>query len=166
MTEDIFIKNYYFYGKHGRQIDELKNEKLFKRLMDVYLVAPIIGFIYKRNSPKDKSDESKNILTETLIKEVEKIKYNYRLIMLLDEEYESDFNKRVDKAFRYIGGEKSLKDFERFNSYVRGGIEILYENIIEKSPTQDDYIKNYYEFIKKFQAVYNEDIQDLTTLYK
>lgn len=166
MTEDIFIKNYYFYGKHGKQIEELKNEKLFKRLIDVYLVAPIIGFIYERTSVRDKSDESKNILTETLIKEVEKIKYNYQLIMLLDEEYEPDFNKRVDKAFKYIGNEKSLEDFERFNSYVRGGIEILYENIIEKSPTKDDYIKNYYEFMEEFQAVYNKEIKDLTTLYE
>ena len=66
----------------------------------------------------------------------------------------------MDKAFRYF----DEKDLEVFNSYVRGGIEVLYEEIIKKSPTSENYIENFYKFIDEFQAVYGE--KDCETIFK
>ena len=54
----------------------------------------------------------------------------YRLIMLLDKEHEADFNERINKAFRYYDSEKAVVDEELFESYVRGGVDVLYENCL------------------------------------
>lgn len=170
MTEEFFKRDYIISGTHAQQLIDLKNDKeegveeenkkLFNRNIDIFLLAPMVGFIYKRKVEKDKSIDEKNkkvtINSSQLINEKEKIEYNYQLIMLLDDRYEPDFNKRVDKAFRYF----SDNDLELFNSYVRGGIEILYEKIIQISPTSEYYITNFYKFIDEFQSVYNKDINE------
>ena len=76
---------------------------------------------------------------------------------MLDKEYEPVFDKRVDKAFRDIyaeekpsiqrskgekptakGSPKNKKDFERFNDYVRGGVEIIYEHVLGKPVASDE----------------------------
>ena len=168
MNEEFFKRDYFIYGEHSRQLVALKNDraeeenkKLFNRNLDIFLLAPIVGFIYRRKAERDKNAELKTTINSTqLISEKERIEYNYQLIMLLDEKNEEDFNKRVDKAFRYF----DEKDLEVFNSYVRGGIEVLYEEIIKKSPTSENYIENFYKFIDEFQAVYGE--KDCETVFK
>ncbi|NME35033.1 MULTISPECIES: hypothetical protein [Fusobacterium] len=174
MEKDIFLSQYVFTGTHAEKVIELtkvynseKNLKLFDRVLDVYLLAPIVGFIYKRKSEKEKGNLEKSIFSETLSGEIEKIKYNYRLIMLLDNKYEPDFNKRADKAFRYIGSEKSKEDFALYNSYVRGGVDVLYEKLVENTKTPDDYVNKIYEFFEEFQEVYNKNINknDFKTLF-
>ena len=168
MNEEFFKRDYFIYGEHSRQLTALKNDraeeedkKLFNRNLDIFLLAPIVGFIYRRKAEKDKNTEPKTTINSSqLINEKERIEYNYQLIMLLDEKNEEDFNKRVDKAFRY----SDEKDLELFNSYVRGGIEVLYEEIIKKSPTSENYIENFYKFIDEFQAVYGE--KDCETIFK
>lgn len=165
MTEEFFKRDYIISGTHAQQLIDLKNDKeeveeenkkLFNRNIDIFLLAPIVGFIYKRKAERDKNTNKSTINTTQLIAEKERIEYNYQLIMLLDDKYEPDFNKRVDKAFRYF----SDNDLELFNSYVRGGIEILYEKIIQISPTSESYIPNFYKFIDEFQSVYNKDINE------
>lgn len=165
MIEDIFLKPYNFTGIHSIKVNELKkmyNEedglRLFNRIVDIYLLAPIVGFIYRRKSFKDTGEERTSIFSDVLIKEAEKIKYNYRLIMLLDDKYEPDFNKRLDKAFKYIGSEEAKEDFELYNSYVRGGVDILYKNLIENSKSPDDCINKIYDFFVEYQEIYNKDV--------
>ena len=51
-----------------------------------------------------------------------------------DEEYEPDEEDRINKAFRVMG--KDPKDMERFDSYVRGGVDVLYEKIIPRSDSE------------------------------
>lgn len=41
-----------------------------------------------------------------------------------------DEEKRIDKAFRHYGQDPA--DEERFDSYVRGGIDVLYEKLVEE----------------------------------
>lgn len=60
--------------------------------------------------------------------------FNFRLIMLLDKQYEPDEDKRIDKAFRHMG--ENPADEERFDSYVRGGVDVLYEKLIEEQLTR------------------------------
>lgn len=168
MNEEFFKRDYIISGKHGQQAVELKNDKdeqegvevdskkLFNRNIDIFLLAPIVGFIYNRSVEKDNDTDLKKVTINSsqLINEKDRIEYNYQLIMLIDEKYEPDFNKRVDKAFKY----STPEDLERFNSYIRGGIEILHEKIIKSSPTSEYYIDKFYEFIDEFQSVYNKDI--------
>ena len=86
----------------------------------------------------------------------EELLFNFRLIMLLDEEYEPDEDKRIDKAFRHTG--ENPTDEERFDSYVRGGIDVLYEKLIEGATSPDDYVSRLYDFVEEFYDRFNSTI--------
>ena len=161
----MFDKEYSFRGKHANYVIKLtaeyddKHHKLFNTNYDVYAIAPIIGFLYQRKAALDKnSAENTKIFAEKLIKEQQNLKFNYCLIMLLDEKHEADFNKRVDKAFRYYGQENAGSDEELYEDYVRGGVEVLYEKLIEPARSAEDYLKNLYDFLEEFDGRYNESI--------
>ena len=51
-----------------------------------------------------------------------------------------------------------FKDEERFDSYVRGGVDVLYEKLIEGASEPDDYVNKLYEFIEEFQDRFNSEI--------
>ena len=85
----------------------------------------------------------------------EELTFNFRLIMLLDKDYEPDEDKRIDKAFRHMGDDPA--DEERFNSYVRGGVDVLYEKLIEGASSLDDFISRLYDFIEEFHERFHEE---------
>lgn len=78
--------------------------------------------------------------------------------MLLDKQYEPDEDKRIDKAFRHMG--ENPADEERFDSYVRGGVDILYEKLIEGATDPEDYINNLFEFVEEFQDRFNSEVSN------
>lgn len=67
--------------------------------MDVYLLAPIVGFLYNRRSPVDKGASTTKIFTDILLKYQKELEFNYRLIMLLDEEHEADLKNVSIRRF-------------------------------------------------------------------
>ena len=69
--------------------------------------------------------------------------------------YEPDEDKRIDKAFRHMGNDPA--DEERFDSYVRGGVDVLYEKLIEGASSPDDFISHLYDFIEEFQERFHEE---------
>jgi hypothetical protein len=160
----VFDKEYSFRGSHAEKVIQLtadfdKNRnKLFKRNLDVYIMAPIIGFLYGRKSDLDRGSETTKIFPEQLHNEQTTLQFNYRLIMLLDKNHESDFEERVNKAFRYYGSEKASSDELLYEQYVRGGVDILHEKLIKTAKTEEDYLKNLYDFIEEFDERYNQSI--------
>ncbi len=176
----MFDRQYRFRGRHAEEVDRLtgvfditSNAKLFERNVDVYINAPLIGFLYGRTAELDNSKNpetgqvyNQNVMGDRVIYSSEELMFNFRLIMLLDKQYEIDPNKRIDKAFRNMG--EDPKDEERFDSYVRGGVDVLYEKLIENSETPDDYINHLYDFIDEFQEKFNSEIseEDLIALCK
>lgn len=68
----------------------------------------------------------------------------------------NDEGRRINKAFRHMG--EDFADEERFDSYVRGGIDVLYEKLIEETSTPEDYANNLYDFLEEFQEKFNEDV--------
>lgn len=160
----MFDKEYSFRGRHCEYVIKLtaefdaKKHKLFATNYDVYAIAPIIGFLYGRKAELDKSGDSTKIFPDKLMKEQQNLLFNYRLIMILDQKHESDFNERLNKAFRYYGSEKASPDEELYESYVRGGVEVLYEKLIANATNEDDYLKNLYDFLEEFDERYNETV--------
>lgn len=179
----MFDKDYTFKGKHAkyvkdltRIVDESTNMSIFKRNFDVYRVAPIIGFRYKRKSTIDNSTELEaKMSTQIIHRNRDTLMYAYKLITLLDEENEPDLDKRLDYVFRYDLDSYSLdteelnkkedlknnpefkelyekekimeKNLQNFNEYVLGGVEVLYEKIIKNSEYTEDYLLNLREFL-------------------
>ncbi len=177
MEKKMFENEYSFRGTHALKVDKLTaklgdniSASIFERNIDIYITAPIIGFLYGRKAEIDKSTpDTAKIMGDRVIKSKEDLKYNYRLIMLLDTKHEQNADERINKAFRYIGSEKSIEDEKLFEDYVRGGIDVLYEKIMESAHTSEDYLKNLYDFLEEFDERYNEaissnDIADLCRL--
>lgn len=160
----MFDKEYSFRGKHCEYVIKLtaeydaKKHKLFATNYDVYAIAPVIGFLYGRKAELDKSGDSTKIFPDKLMKEQQNLLFNYRLIMILDKNHESDFNERLNKAFRYYGSEKAVSDEDLYESYVRGGVEVLYEKLIANATSEEDYLKNLYDFLEEFDERYNDSV--------
>ena len=168
----MFDKQYRFKGRHALRVDHLTNvfdvvskAKIFERNVDVYANAPLVGFLYGRLADPDdsKSPETgqiynQNVMGDRVIYSQEELLFNFRLIMLLDKQYEPDENKRIDKAFRHMG--EDPRDEERFDSYVRGGVDVLYEKLIEGAKNPEDYINKLYEFVDEFQDRFNSEVSN------
>lgn len=166
----MFDKQYRFKGIHAVRVDALTSvfddaskAKLFERNVDVYTNAPLVGFLYGRcadvddtKNPETNQVYNQNVMGDRVIYSQEELMFNFRLIMLLDKAYEPDEDKRIDKAFRHMGEDPA--DEERFDSYVRGGVDVLYEKLIEGVSAPEDYANNIYDFIEEFQEKFNEDV--------
>lgn len=166
----IFSGDYQFKGKHAERVSRLtadigkSTKSLFNRNLDVYILAPIIGFLYNRTAELDTNGKPTNVLYDAMSKELNTLWFNYRLIMLLDKKYEPEFDNRVDKAFRYYGKEQALPDEERYESFVRGGVDVLFEKLIEPSNTEEDYLNNLYDFMEEFEERYGQSTDEIVDL--
>ena len=165
----IFNDDYQFKGAHAEKVNRLTasfsgTNSLFNRNLDIYILAPIVGFLYNRTAALDASGKPANILYAAMSRELNALWFNYRLIMLLDKNHEPDFDKRVDKAFRYYGKEMAAPDEERYEEFVRGGVDVLYEKLIEPSNTEEDYLKNLFDFMEEFEDRYGQSSDEIVDL--
>lgn len=170
----MFDKQYRFFGSHAEKVnaltsifDEASKAKLFERNLDVYINAPLIGFLYKRKATRDRTDNGiapQNIFPEQMTNASDRSKYNLRLILLLDTEYEPDAEKRLDRAFRHLGQDDA--DLDLFDAYVLGGVEVLYEKLIAGGTDPSDYMGRMFDFLEEFHERFNEEIsnEDILTL--
>lgn len=165
----FFHEEYAFKGKHARYVKILKNS-LFNRNVDILILSPILGLVYNRKSNPDTTAENSEevptkIFAETMIRENSKILYNYRLCMLLSDEY-SDQEKR-DNAFKYYTGEDQdhmeefNKSIELYNSYILGGVEILYEIMLKNNTEYNGDSQNI-----KYQKKIISDVTEFISDYK
>ena len=166
----MFDKQYRFRGRHAVRVDELTSvfdsdskAKLFERNVDVYANAPLVGFLYGRTAEPDDTRNpetnqvyNQNVMGDRVIYSQEELLFNFRLIMLLDKEYEPDEDVRINKAFRNMGEDPA--DEARFDGYVRGGVDVLYEKLIEGVSSPDEYVMRLYDFVEEFQEKFNEEM--------
>ena len=155
----MFDKNYRLLGKHATYARFLKEDaKLFDTIISAYLNGAIWGLLYNRRAPVDKeSTDNANIMAEQFIEHHDKCRFVYRLVMLLDESSDLSTQRRIDRAFR-DDAEKEKPDYDAvmkdnmdvFHSYVRGGIEQLYEDFVTGCTSADDYIARIHEQINDF----------------
>lgn len=170
----MFEKNLYFKGKHATYMKELVakfssnfSQGIFSRNLDVYLLAPIVGKLYNRKGDVDSEiKDDTSIHTEQMNPVMDQLEFNYRTIILLENKESTNIEARIDKAFRYDRNPEKRADGDKiFEQYVLGGIEVLYEKLMEGTNNTDDYIKNIYEFISDFNRRYYEEI-DTQEIYK
>ena len=163
------MKDYFFTGEHAKKVKELtgsldeNNAKIFERNVDIYLIAPLIGFNYQVKSPiklnTNAREERVAINASQVIQNADARLFNYRLIMLLDENNEPEFESRINKAFReYVDPLES--DNELYESYLRGGIDILYDKIIKNASDKDSYLLNLYDFLEEFNHDFMNGLND------
>lgn len=124
----MFDKQYRFRGRHAIRVgqlvsvfDSVGKAKLFDRNVDIYVNAPLVGFLYGRRAeidmeknPENKQVYNENVMGDRVIQSQEELMFSFRLIMLLDSDYEPDKDARINKAFRSMGEDPG--DEERFDS--------------------------------------------------
>lgn len=132
-----FQRDVVFLGKHARYIDEMwtqervEEKDYFNRLYELYVLAGVVGLRMGRRAPLDASDGNKRTIQfGNLSTQRDKLEVLMKLVLLVDETSGLSNEDKVNRAFR---GPKSDEEFEYnvdlFNSYVRGGIEFLYEEL-------------------------------------
>ena len=135
-----------FVGKHRDYIDALwkKNkiqESYFKRLVDLYAIAAIVGLKTNRKSEEvyDESDIKRTIQMKQLLDNYQVLLPIMRMILVMDNSRGLTFEERLESAFLIPDNiEVYKRNMELFNSYARGGIEYLYEQLVFRKPDIDD----------------------------
>lgn len=165
----MFENDYTITGKHATYLKYMavknakddenaatSSAKLFERYIDVYMNAAIWGLLYSRTAPKDNSsDDRARIYSDAFQKERENCVFLYRMVMILDKSVDIEPEERIDRAFRYDSQDEKKEAFRKnmdvFHAYVRGGIELLYEQFTDGCSTREDYLNKVYEVITTFK---------------
>ena len=138
---EFFKKEFEFHGKHARMAGELwvkgdYEHTCFRRLIDLYMVAAVVGFRVDRKAKEDFSPfGTKSILAEQIINAKEELDFIMQMMIMLDAKESMPAEEAVKKAFQAY---QSM-----FHDYVRGGVEELYERlIIQKAEPDSEFYDN------------------------
>ena len=166
----LFETDYTINGKHATRLKFLakKNSrddtepdnpnaaKIFERYIDVYMNAAVWGIHYRRRAKTEPSSDRARIYADAFNRERENCMFLYRLIMLLDDSENLSPTERIDRAFRYDTlpdkADELKKNFEIFHDYVRGGIDLMYEQFTDGCQTREDYLEKTFAVMTEFKA--------------
>lgn len=165
----MFDSDYTLNGKHatymkflakknardGVDPDDPTNAKIFERYIDVYMNAAVFGLLYNRLAKPESGKSRARIYADAFLGEHDNCTFLYRLVMLLDTSVDLSPEERVNRAFRYDKQPEKAKEFQSnldlFHDYVRGGIEVMYEQFTDGCTTADDYLGRTYEVMTTFK---------------
>ena len=142
------MSDFDFHGTHRDRIRSLVNMKFFPSYVAVFCVAPIIGALFGRKSEINKDEKgTANIQANQMINHNTRIEQALRLVVLNDKTLKLYLDDRVDTLFR--DSTVSHEALQSFEDYVRGGIDVLYEELIEGAMTQEIAILRIRDLIAK-----------------
>ncbi len=159
------IDEMFFVGKHRDYVDQLWRqgkiqESFFKRLVDLYAIAAIVGLKAKRRSPeeRDESGIKRTVQMKQLNENYQTLLPIMRMILIMDNSRNITFEEKLESAFVIPEDEATYKvNMELFNSYARGGIEYLYEKLVVRAPDVDE---DYTDFrIANIVALINSPVE-------
>lgn len=135
-----------FWGKHKDYVDKLWKkgqiqESYFERLVDLYAVAAIVGLKAKRRSQeeRDETGVKRTVQMQQLNNTYSTLLPIMRMILIMDDSRDMTFEEKLESAFMIPEDEETYKtNMELFNSYARGGIEYLYEQLVLRTPDVDE----------------------------
>ena len=159
----MIFTGYKFRGKHATYAKFLATERgseredglnVFIRVLDVYMVSAVMGIMYGKRSQIDESNsDTSDIQAQAMIKEQEQLMYLYRLILLCDESSGLSEQEKISRAFKTDGDEDAVrKNLVLFNSYVLGGIEILYERFKDCYGNDSEIFDEILDFAQSFRT--------------
>lgn len=144
---EFFKKEFEFRGKHARMAGELcilndYEHTYFRRVIDVYVLAAIVGFRLDRKAEVDISpNESKSIFPEQMIGAKEDLDFIMQMMMILENRERLSAEESVKKAFKGVETKEEFEYYRNlFHSYVRGGVEELYERLVlRKGEVEEEF---------------------------
>lgn len=147
--------NFKFLGKYADIANALKKAKVVSHFWKILCIAPIIGVLEGRTSSNGKSsEESATVFSEQMNDYYDEIIFAFRIVMLLNPVKTLDEKK--EDAFKYyckVDDEeknKRVKDnFDLFKAYLFGGLDVLYEELLEGNIDNNNNIKDREEYFRK-----------------
>lgn len=134
-----------FTGKHAIYIDDMWKQNdiqnsFFKRLVDLYTIAPVIGLRMHRKAKIDSSvDNKRTVQLEAIMTRREDLLTIMNLVLLLDDSDNQSVEEKVDRTFRGPENDEQFKHYQDlFMEYCLGGIEYLHEQLIDRSLSVED----------------------------
>lgn len=82
------------------------------------------------------------------------------MLMIIDKGSEPDLNERVRRAFRATD-DLTAEGMKIYDAYARGGIEVLYENLIDNAATPDDLIRNLMDFTEDWNSRFLSAVEEV-----
>ena len=158
----MFERDYTICGRHATYIKYLVNDaKVFERYIDVYMTAAAIGCLYDKIGSEMPSNDRARIYADAFSTEREKCMELFRTVILADRSKTWNHEERINICFRYRDEKMentvpSITDeelsimkeaMELFNSYVLGGIELLYDSFYSPTINEDDAIDFAYKMV-------------------
>ena len=165
----LFNREYVFRGKHAEMVIKLCSKlsedyprSLMPTNISVYEVAPLIGYLYNRRSPLDKSsDVDTKVFKDKMMDESSTLIFNYRLLMMLIDKDKKSNSERCEAAFKLDYDNEKRAPFDAvYDEYVRGGVEVLYEKIFKDAEEDEEYLMNMYSFLEEFYQRYYAEIEE------
>lgn len=138
---EFFRREYKFHGKHARMVSEMwtlndYEHTYFKRLLDLYIVAAVIGFRIDRKAEPDYAPfEAKTIFGDQMSGAKEELDFIMQMMLLLEPTGREDQEECIKRAFRGVETREEFNECNKmFESYMLGGVEELYERLIVQQP--------------------------------
>mgnify|MGYP000066239866 CR=1 FL=1 len=148
---EFFKKEFEFKGKHAKMAQELwvrddTERTYFKRLIDLYVAAAVVGFRVDRKAEEDYSPfETSSIFPEQMLKEKENLDFILQMMIMLNYRGTLTDEECVKKAFQ---GAQTKEEFEQM---------IAEHQLIEYA----QYVGNYYGTPKEYVVQQLEQGKDV-----
>lgn len=141
-NSEVISGKYADYANALWKQNDIKNS-YFKRLIDLYTVAAAIGIRTKRKAADDtSSDNKRTIQMDQIMTNLTTLQDLMKIVLIIDDSRSLTLEEKLDSAFRWPESEELYqRNMNLFNSYMRGGLEYLYQNLIVRrvSPEDEDY---------------------------
>jgi hypothetical protein len=153
----LFNQLYQIKGLHADMVRKI-TDVTGCRNIDVFYISLVLGLWQGRSVEPDNESkiEPAKIDPEQMIRYGQDIEYLYELVMMNDKSSSISLKERVDKAFKIKGTDKAEKDEARFTSIMLGGLEFLYNNVIENTTSKEDIFNNICELIQTYLVAHPE----------
>lgn len=131
----FFDQEYRFFGPHAQKVQELVSNEFFESYIEILLVAGLVGKSQNQTSPLEKGQGTSvaKIHIDTIFSRQRQLEHEFMLVMLSDIHSDDNFSEQAELLFRMQ--QPSESQWETFNSYVRGGIDYLYDKLLASTST-------------------------------
>lgn len=165
-TADVFINGRFKEYVDAMWTQNMIQQSLVRRLVDLYAIAAAVGLREGRQLEDDSTGERRTIQMQQLNESYQTLNAVMKLVMMLDESRGLSAEERIRSAFQVPKTrEEHDAGMELFNSYARGGIEYMYEQLVTRVDTDanaEDYgdsrINNMVAFLEGIVGLPERDI--------
>lgn len=118
----MFINDVIFYGESAQKIEKLKETGLFERILDVFMVAGLIGLLLNKTKEIEKNEVTKKIFANQLNGELDRLRYFSSLVILVNNSSDMDSKEKEKKVLSEAFGDwfssDSNSDSEKYKLFL------------------------------------------------